>query len=158
MTTTMHPYEAMFLVTQQVATDFNGLIAHIRELFARAHAEVLALQKWDERRLAFEIDKQRRAIYILAYFQCDPESIAGLERDCNISERLLRVLITRADHMSEDQMRASDRSRDLELEARMRAERAAERQETSGARVAFGDDDERAPGTPGDDAGNAGED
>lgn len=144
MTTTMHPYEAMFLVSQQVATDFNGLIAHIRELFARAHAEVLGLQKWDERRLAFEIDKQRRGIYILAYFQCEPESIAGLERDCNISERLIRVLITRADHMNEDQMRSADRSKDLEVEARMRAERASERTETSGARVACADDEDQA--------------
>lgn len=157
MTTTMHPYEAMFLVSQQVATDFNGLIAHVRELFSRAHAEVLALQKWDERRLAYEIDKQRRGIYILAYFLCDPESIAGLERDCNISERILRTLITRADHMSEDQMRAADRSKDLELEARMRAERAAERSETSGARVAFGDDEEQ-PNDATDDADDDSED
>ncbi len=134
-TSTKNPYEAMFLISQQVASDFAGAIQHIRDLLDRAGAEVLAMQKWDERRLAYEIDKQRRGIYILTYFYAEPDAIAPLERNCNISEQIMRVLITRADHLSEDQMRAADRTKDLEAEARMRAERAAERTETGGARV-----------------------
>ncbi len=134
-TQTMNPYEVMFLVSQQVASDFGGTVEHLREQLSRAGAEVLALQKWDERRLAFEIDKQRRGVYFLAYIHAEPESIAGLERDCNISERIMRILVTRANHLSEDQMRAADQSAELGAEAKMRAERAAEQTDTGGARV-----------------------
>ncbi len=147
-TSTKNPYEAMFLISQQVASDFAAVIQHIRELLERAGADILAMQKWDERRLAYEIDKQRRGIYILTYFHAEPDAIAPLERNCNISEQIMRVLITRADHLSEDQMRAADRSKDLEAEARMRAERAAERTETGGARVDSRAQQEAAQQTP----------
>ncbi len=136
-TQTMNPYEVMFLVSQQVASDFAGSVEHIRDLLSRAGAEVLALQKWDERRLAYEIDKQRRGVYFLAYVHADPQSIVGLERDCNISERIMRILVTRANHLTEEQMRAHDRGDELHAESKMRAERAAEQTDTSGARVEF---------------------
>jgi len=141
-TQTMNAYEVMFLISQQVASDLGGAIEHINELFSRAGAEVIAMQKWDERRLAFEINKQRRGVYLLAYIHAEPGAIAGLERDVNISERIMRMLVTRSDHLSEDQMRAHDQRDELASEAKLRAERATQQTETSGARVDFrGPDD-----------------
>ena len=74
-------YEAMFLANQAAAASFGDLIAHINHLFERANADVLAMKKWDERRLAFEIEKQKRGVYILAYFTCPTDMVAHLERD-----------------------------------------------------------------------------
>ncbi|MCB9845752.1 MAG: 30S ribosomal protein S6 [Phycisphaeraceae bacterium] len=137
-------YEGMFLASQQQASDFAGLVTHVRQLLSRANADVVALQKWDERRLAYEIDKQRRGVYLLAYFMAQPSSIAGLERDCNISEQLMRAIFLSAEHLSEDEMRAHDRSQDLDTEARLRAERAAQRTEVATARVEESTDEEPA--------------
>ncbi len=147
-TQTMNPYEVMFLISQQVASDFAGAVEHIREQLSRAGADVLALQKWDERRLSYEIDKQRRGVYFLAYINASPESIAGLERDCNISERIMRILVTRANHLTEDQMRAHDQSKELGAEGKMRAERAAEQTDTGGARVEFRTEEAKAEPAP----------
>ncbi|MFM9996478.1 MAG: 30S ribosomal protein S6 [Phycisphaerales bacterium] len=118
--TRVYPYEAMFLVGQAAAADLSAVIAHVNEILSRAHAQVLALRKWDERRLAFEIKKQKRGLYLLAYFKAPNTSVAGIERDCNLSEVILRALILRADHYTEDEMRAADGREALEAEAKMR--------------------------------------
>ena len=118
-------YEAMFLVSQAAATDLAGVIDHINHLFERAGATVLAMSKWDERRLAFEIDKQKRGIYLLTYFTANRDAIGGLERDCNLSEILMRMLVIRADHLTEEEMRATDAREELAVEATLRAEKAA---------------------------------
>lgn len=68
-------YEVMFLISQAEANDFQGVIDHINNLFDRANAEVISMQKWDERRLAYEIDKQKRGVYILSYVKAPTESM-----------------------------------------------------------------------------------
>lgn len=122
--TRIYNYEAMFLFSQATAADFGGAIAHLREILDKAGAEIIAMKKWDERRLAYEIDKQKRGVYILVYFSCNARNIAQIERSCNLSEKVLRHLITRADHMTLDEMKAADGQKELETEARLRAERA----------------------------------
>lgn len=125
----IYPYEVMFLIGQAQASDLAGVIEHINEIFARTGAEVLAMRKWDERRLAYEIRKQKRGLYILAYVKAPGKMIPQFERDCNLSERILRVMVLRADHLSEDEMLAADAREDLAAEARLRATRAEETQE-----------------------------
>lgn len=125
-------YEVMFLISQSAAADFGGVVDHINDLLGRASAEVIAMKKWDERRLAFEIDKQRRGVYILAYIKVPTQNLASFERDCNLSERLLRVLVLKADHLSIEEMQAADAREDLAAEAKLRAQQEAEKRETAG--------------------------
>lgn len=126
-------YEAMFLLSTAQAADFGGAIAHINEILARSQAEVIAMKKWDERRLAYEIDGNKRGVYILAYFKAPNELLGGLERDLRLSEKVMRSLILRADHITMDEMQASDGRKELEVEAKLRAERAAANPETATA-------------------------
>lgn len=118
-------YEAMFLLSQAVAADLASAIEHIKEIMTRGHAEVIAMRKWDERRLAYEIQGQKRGYYVLVYFKAPGDQLSHIERDCNLSEKIMRVLILRADHMSEDDMKAADARKELEVEAKLRAERPA---------------------------------
>ena len=101
-------YEAMFLISQGEAADMNSIVEHLNEIFARSNAEVVAMRKWDERRLTYEIDKQRRAVYILCYFRAQTGAIARFERDCTLSERIMRVLVLKADHLSDEEIAAED--------------------------------------------------
>ena len=121
-----YAYEAMFLIGQAAAANLPDVIDHIKDIFHRAGAELIAMKKWDERRLAFEIKKQKRGLYILTYFRAQNTALPGIERDVNLSERILRVMILRADHLTEDEMRAADARDVLEAEARLRARQAAE--------------------------------
>jgi small subunit ribosomal protein S6 len=121
----VYNYEGMFLLSQAQAADFAGAVAHIRGLIERYGGEILAMRKWDERRLAYEIKKQKRGVYLLAYFACPSDQMGQIERAFNLSENVLRVLITRADHMTLDEMRAADDAKGLETEAKLRASQPA---------------------------------
>ena len=123
-----YAYEAMFLIGQAAAADLRSVIDHINEILTRGHAEVLAMRKWDERRLAYEIRKQKRGFYILTYFKAPGGQLAHIERDCNLSEKVLRAMILRADHLTDDEMRAFDGRDGLETEARLRATQAREKE------------------------------
>lgn len=133
-------YEAMFLVDSAVAAaDWNEVKEAINKVMARAEVEVISLRKWDERRLAYEIANHKRGMYILCYFKASPEAIVGIERDVQLSELLLRALILQADHITEEQMRAStpamqkeanetaiETAAETEVEAEVEAEMEAE--------------------------------
>lgn len=119
----MYNYEAMFLLSQATAAAFGDAITHINEILARGHAEIIAMKKWDERRLAFEVDGQKRGVYILTYFRAPGPDVAHIERDCNLSEKIMRVLILRADHLTDEEMKSFDARKELEIEAKMRSER-----------------------------------
>ena len=122
-------YEAMFLIGQATATDLASVITHIEELLGRAEAKLVSMAKWDERRLAYEIDKQKRGLYIIAYFEAPAKNMAQFDRDCQLSETIMRVLVTRADHLTLEEMQAADDRDALMSEAKLRAEKANEADE-----------------------------
>jgi len=119
--TKRHAYEAMFLFPQAAAGDLADTVDHINEILKHAEAEVIAMQKWEERRLAYEIKKHKRGLYILVYFHCDASNVAIIERDCNLSEKILRTMIVRADHLTLEEMQAADERQALADEAGLRA-------------------------------------
>lgn len=121
----VYQYEAMFIIGQSQAADLAGVITHINEILSRGHAEIIAMKKWDERRLAYEIRGQKRGLYILVYFKAPGVDVAHIERDCNLSEKLLRTMILRADHLTAEEMQSADGRKELDIEAKMRAERPA---------------------------------
>ena len=131
-------YEIMILTSQGAAAYLSDFLEHLNLLFERCGANVVALQKWDERRLAYEIDKQRRGVYFLAYVEIDTRQVQQFERDTNISEKIMRVMITKADHLSREQMEAADGREELATEAKMRAERGDDREEGAAGTVRLG--------------------
>jgi small subunit ribosomal protein S6 len=96
-------YEGLFLVDSgQAAADWDGIISAIEKALARADAEVVSINKWDERKLAYDIGSKARGTYILVYFNGDPSRIAAIERDVNLSEQIIRVMILRTEKMSKE--------------------------------------------------------
>ncbi|MCK4660657.1 MAG: 30S ribosomal protein S6 [Phycisphaerae bacterium] len=90
----------MFLFDSGFATDFPKAEGEIRRILDRAEAEIVFCRKWEERRLAYEIKGHKRGTYVLTYFKCRPEVLLGIERDTQLSESVLRLLMLRADHMT----------------------------------------------------------
>ena len=115
-------YEGLFLLSQQAVADLNGAIEHLREIFSRAKAEVLVMKKWGERRLAYEIKGQKRGVYILVYFNAQHDQLAHIERDCNLSEIVLRELVLRAEHIGETELELAKKDADLSLEVKLRSD------------------------------------
>lgn len=118
-------YEGLFLFPQSASGNLQGALDHVNDLLNRAEAEVVSLAKWDERRLAYEIKGNKRGVYFLSYFKAMPERLIGLERDCNLSEQLLRAMMTRADHIPSETIEASEGRERLSDEIKLKAQEVA---------------------------------
>ena len=100
-------YEGMFLMSQSaVSAGVDSAISTVQGMLDRANAETVTLSRWDERKLAYPIENQKRGTYLHSLFRVAPVQIANIERDCNLSEDVLRVLMTRADYMGETEIEA----------------------------------------------------
>jgi small subunit ribosomal protein S6 len=105
MSKKLNQYEAMFLLPAGVI-EVEAAIKLSRGVVEKHGGNVLVAKKWDERKLAYEIGKAKRGIYVLVYFQAPGAAIALIDRDVRLSEQFTRVLITDADHLAVEEMEA----------------------------------------------------
>lgn len=100
----MKRYEGMFLFDNTTLHQWAEMEAEIKRLIGRIEAELLVCVKFDERRLAYEINGRKRGTYILTYFDADPLRIGELERDARLSESILRLLVLRPENLTEEKL------------------------------------------------------
>ena len=93
----MNLYEAMFVMDVQTAPDVGAMEGEIKRILGRAEAETLICRRWEDRRLAYEIDGRKRGSYWLTYFNAPTDKVVGIERDVQLSEKVLRVLVLRVE-------------------------------------------------------------
>jgi small subunit ribosomal protein S6 len=97
-------YEAMFLFPASAASEVDASIKTARGIIERHGGQIIVIKKWDERKLAYELKKQKRGLFVVAFFTAPGSTVAAIERDVQLSEDILRVLVTRADHLNADEM------------------------------------------------------
>ena len=96
-------YEGMFLFDSNLAgKDWPGLENHVSDLLAKNGAEVVYSERWPDRKLAYEMKGCRKGTYFLVYFKAPPPSIPAIRRDCEISERILRLLVVYDEELVND--------------------------------------------------------
>lgn len=120
--TRIQNYEAFLLFPQSAGSDLQGAVDHVKEIVAGRKAELLSIAKWDERRLAYDVRGNKRGLYLLAYIHCDTKVISQIERDFTLSERVLRALVTRCDHLTAEQMQNAEAMQRTQDEAKLRRE------------------------------------
>jgi ribosomal protein S6 len=75
--------------------NWEAVTTEVRGLLKKNHAEVFTFERWDERRLAYPIKGHVRGVYLLTRFTAPFDAIPTIERDSQLNETILRVLITR---------------------------------------------------------------
>src|SRR5438876_12166136 len=83
------PYEAMFLFPAGASADLENTLKTARGIIERHGGEIIVLKKWDERKLAYEMKKNKRGLYVIAYFTAPGPAVGAIERDVNLSEDIL---------------------------------------------------------------------
>lgn len=101
-------YEGMFLYDPaDVGSSTQTAIDETERILNHVGASIEAISKYDDRKLAYEIGKTKRGLYILTHFRVDGDKIASIERAVNLSEVVLRVLILKADHVGDVELEAA---------------------------------------------------
>ena len=94
----MYPYEGMFLVDPvKHGEDAEGVEGTVKALLEKHGAKIEQFEKWDERRLAYEIKGHKRGVYLLAHFHMPGDKVAPLRDDCKLTEGILREMLVRLD-------------------------------------------------------------
>jgi small subunit ribosomal protein S6 len=100
-------YESLIMLdTSKVAGDLPAAQQQLHAIMERNHAEVLASRPWDERRLAYPIRGQKKALYYLLYFKTGGENLVPIERDFQLNETILRAMVLKIEPKLVDTMLA----------------------------------------------------
>ncbi|MDE2179764.1 MAG: 30S ribosomal protein S6 [candidate division NC10 bacterium] len=81
------------LTEDGVETEIDGL----REVVAKKGGQVLEVQKWGKKRLAYEVKKRREGQYVLVRVESAGGVVADLERHFRITETILKGTVVRAE-------------------------------------------------------------
>ena len=101
-------YEGLFLFGTAATVDVEGSVKQIGDLIEKHGGEIMLLRKWDERKLAYEVKKNKRGLYVQAFFKAPGAAVDKITRDVNLSETILRWLPTEAEHLTLDEMKAQE--------------------------------------------------
>lgn len=86
-------YESMVIFDPDLSeTDLEGQINWVKGIIERNGAELLKVDIWGKRKLAYEINKKKEGIYVLFYFRSSPDLVDELERNYRINSNVMRYL------------------------------------------------------------------
>ena len=89
----MYSYESVLLFDPNLEDEkVDELLEKFSGFISKNEGEVVELERWGKRALAYEINDVNRANYILVHFNSPPQAIKALERQYQLSEPVLRSL------------------------------------------------------------------
>lgn len=113
----MRRYESVVIIGAEMTDDdIRSFAERYGEIIKNGNGEVIKLDDWGVKRLAYHVKKQEKGRYILFDYLGQPELVTELERKFRISEEVMKFITVKI----EDQVDPEA------LKARMRAEREAQ--------------------------------
>ena len=92
----MHQYETLFIVHPELPeAQVRETVDRLRRLIEGMEGQVVEVQDWGMRDLAYPVRKQPRGIYVLAQYVARPEVVKELERSMKLSDEILRFISVR---------------------------------------------------------------
>ena len=87
----MRTYETIFIVHPDVVGDqYAAAVDKFKGILTEQGAEILQVDEWGTRKLAYQVKKQGRGTYVLVAYQAGPEVIAEFERRMRIDESIIK--------------------------------------------------------------------
>ena len=91
-------YESMFIFNANAyARNPAGASEGIREIVESVGGELLASRMWNEQKLAYPINGQRKGVYWLSYLKLNGEALPKFNRACQLNDIILRHLVISID-------------------------------------------------------------
>jgi len=95
-------YETMFIVKPTLTEEeTQAQITTVKENIEKNGGEIVAVEDMGTRNLAYEIEKQKRGYYYVAYFKAPTEAITELERNYRVNENIIRFIFIKYENKSE---------------------------------------------------------
>ena len=118
----MNQYEVAVLYHPGLEIDLEKGSSKIEKIFADNNGKVVNTDNWGKRKLAYPIKKNESAVYVIYTLEMPAENVKKVESILNITDEVIRFLITRPD------LKAIAKAEAMKAE---KAKKAAERGESS---------------------------
>lgn len=123
----INSYESMFIVSLANGEDAAKATVNKFTSLISANAEVIRIDEWGKRRLAYPIQDMNEGYYTVVTFKCGGDFPAELQRLMNIDETVIRPMTIKLEYD------AAEKAANTPVEAAAPAEVAAPAEEAAPA-------------------------
>jgi small subunit ribosomal protein S6 len=93
----MAQYEIAVLYHPDLEVDLSKAEERVTKIFADNGGSITATDNWGKRKLAYDIKGNEHAVYVFYAVEMPGEGVARIESTLNITDEVIRFLITKPD-------------------------------------------------------------
>ena len=94
----MRKYEIIFILDPDLEEEqAQSLVEKVKGIITQANGEVLKVEDWGKRKLAYEVKKKTKGHYILIHFLGSPALLSELERNFRVMDAVIKFQSVRLD-------------------------------------------------------------
>jgi len=87
----MRTYETIFIIHPDAVGDaYAAIVDKFKGILAEQGSNVLKVEEWGTRKLAYTVKKQGRGSYVLVAYEAGPKVISEFERRLRIDENVIK--------------------------------------------------------------------
>ena len=92
------PYESIFIMRPSLSEEeIATILEKVKTIIEEQGGEVVSSSNWGKKKLAYEVQKERKGIYVVLHFKGKGASIAELERFYRFSESIIKYMTINID-------------------------------------------------------------
>jgi small subunit ribosomal protein S6 len=112
----MRRYELMLVIRPDVPEDrVQAILDRSTRTITGASGQIVKVSPWGRRRLAYPIGAHREGSYYILVFEAPAEAVLELERGLNITEEVMRHLVTRVERPTSSRRSEASADEDIEV-------------------------------------------
>ena len=93
----VNQYEIAVLYHPDLEVDLSKAEARVKKIVTDNGGKVVGTDNWGKRKLAYDIKRNEHAVYVFYTVELPGESVQKVESTLNITDEVIRFLITRPD-------------------------------------------------------------
>jgi small subunit ribosomal protein S6 len=99
----MRNYELVMVISPDLSEDeVSSSVERVQRFVSERGGEVLKVDRWGRRRLAYPIRRFTEGHYVIAQLRLDASAVRELDRNLEVTESVLRHLVVRTDEDEEE--------------------------------------------------------
>ena len=99
----MNKYESVLIARQDLGTSqVNSLIDSLKDVVSKQGGEVVRVDNWGLKNLAYRIKKNRKGHYVLLNISAPATAVAEYERVMRVNEDIIRYMTVKVDEFSDN--------------------------------------------------------
>lgn len=92
-------YENLFIAHPEISPEeLDQFLDRISGIISKTKGEILKIERWGNRKLAYKIEKQTLGYYCLVNFAGNFDTVSEIERNMRINDSILKYFTTKIGH------------------------------------------------------------